>query len=169
MLRKSTMTALAAVAVLGLAVTNASAFPKGPGIGNKGPGMGNPGIVKPAGGIKIIPSNPKIPVKPIFVPHWPHHHPHWHVHYRPRIWYPPVVVGGPTYIASRPVERVAGPCTCLSKEYTPEGAVLFKDRCTNEMAMNPPAQQTGEAEPQQQTAQYQQQYVQPQPQGLQQK
>ena len=34
--------------------------------------------------------------------------------------------------------RVAGPCTCLSKEYTPEGAVLFKDRCTNEAAINPP-------------------------------
>ncbi len=31
------------------------------------------------------------------------------------------------------------PHTCLSKEYTPEGAVLFKDRCTTEMAMNPPA------------------------------
>jgi len=39
-----------------------------------------------------------------------------------------------------------GPCTCLSKEYTPEGVVVFKDRCTNEMAMNPPPappQQTG--------------------------
>jgi|KBSMisStandDraft_5_1062788.scaffolds.fasta_scaffold1025976_2 hypothetical protein len=171
MLRKSTMTALTALAVLGLAVSSASAKPGGPGFGPKGPGMGNPGIVKPAGGIKIIPSNPKIagkpnlPVKPIFVPHWPHKHPHWHVHYRPRIWYPPVVVGGPTYIASRPVASAPGPCTCLSKEYTPEGAVLFKDRCTNEMAMNPPAQQTGAAEPQQQTAQYQQQYVQPQPQA----
>jgi hypothetical protein len=173
MLRKSTMTALTALAVLGLAVTNASAFPKGPGIGNKGPGMGNPGIIKPAGGIKIIPSNPKIPHKPwpTFNPHpkWPH--PHWHVHYRPRIWYPPVVVGGPTYIASRPVASAPGPCTCLSKEYTPQGAVLFKDRCTNEMAMNPPElpQQTGAVEQQQQTAQYQQQYVQPQPQGMQQK
>ena len=55
-----------------------------------------------------------------------------------------------------------GPCTCLSKEYTPEGAVLFKDRCTNEMAMNPPAQapqQTGQLE-QPQAAQYQAQYVQ---------
>ena len=39
-----------------------------------------------------------------------------------------------------------GPCTCLSKEYTPDGRVLFKDRCTNEAAMNPPIitpQQTG--------------------------
>src|SRR5215216_4088537 len=115
MLRKLTMTALAAVAVLGLAATSASAKPGGPGIiGNKGPGMGNPGIIKPAGGIKIIPSNPimkpKLPVKPIFVPHWPHKHPHWHVHYRPRIWYPPVVVGGPTYIASRPIASAPGPC-----------------------------------------------------------
>jgi hypothetical protein len=30
-------------------------------------------------------------------------------------------------------------CTCLTKEYTPEGAVLFKDVCTNEAAINPPA------------------------------
>ena len=160
MLRKSTMTALTALAVLGLAMSNASAKPGGPGFGPKGPGMGNPGIIKPF----PKPIKPNLPVKPIFVPHWPHHQPHWHVHYRPRIWYPPVVVGGPTYIASRPIASVPGPCTCLSKEYTAEGAVLFKDRCTNEMAMNPPApQQTGAIEQQQLTAQYQQQYVQPQP------
>ena len=161
MLRQFTMTALAAVAVLGLAASNASAKPGGPGFGPKGPGMGNPGIIKPAGGIK-----PHLPVKPIFVPHWPQKHPHWHVRYRPRIWYPPVVVGGATYIASRPVVSAPGPCTCLSKEYTQEGVVVFKDRCTNEMAMNPPAQQqTGAVDMQQQTAQYQQQYVQPQPQA----
>jgi len=155
MLRKTTMTALAAVAVLGLAMNNASAKPGGPGFGPKGPGF-NPGIVKPIG---LKPVKPFIPIKPIFVPK---PKPNWVINvHRPRYWYPaPVVVGGPTYIASRPV---AGPCTCLSKEYTPEGAVLFKDRCTNEMAMNPPVQQTGAAEPQQQTAQYQQQYVQPQP------
>jgi hypothetical protein len=29
-------------------------------------------------------------------------------------------------------------CNCLAKEYTPQGAVVFKDVCTNEMAMNPP-------------------------------
>lgn len=165
MLRKSTMTALAAFAVLGLAVSNASAMPKGPGFGPKGPGMGNPGIIKPFP--KPI-GKPNLPVKPIFVPHWPQKHPHWHhVHYRP--WYTPVVVGGAAYVASRPVASAPGPCTCLSKEYTPEGAVLFKDRCTNETAMNPPEQQNSEAESQQQTAQYQQQYVQPRPQGLPQK
>ena len=49
--------------------------------------------------------------------------------------------------------RHPGPCTCLSKEYTQEGAVLFKDNCTNEMAMNPPAEApapTAEVAPQQQ-------------------
>ena len=42
----------------------------------------------------------------------------------------------------RPVVYGAAPivnrCTCLTKEYTPEGAVLFKDICTNEAAINPP-------------------------------
>ncbi len=161
MLRKSIMLALTAFAALGLAATSASAKPGGPGLGPKGPGF-NPGIVKPIG---LKPVKPFIPIKPIFVPK---PKPNWPIIVRPRpIWYPaPVVVGGPTYIASRPVVSTPGPCTCLSKEYTPEGAVLFKDRCTNEMAMNPPPapQQTGQVEMQQQTAQYQQQYVQPQPQ-----
>ena len=95
-----------------------------------------------------------------------HHHPRWYVGYRRPIWYgvSPVVYAG--YSAGYSARVVSpGPCTCLSKEYTPEGAVLFKDRCTNEAAMNPPAQapqQTGQLEPQQQP--YQQQYVQPQPQ-----
>ena len=93
--------------------------------------------------------------------HWGghgHFHQNWHVRYHRPIWYGV----RPVYVAARPMS-VAGPCTCLSKEYTPEGAVLFKDRCTNEAAMNPPAlQQTGEAEPPAQ--QFSQQYVQPQPQ-----
>jgi hypothetical protein len=37
------------------------------------------------------------------------------------------------------VVRVAtpGPCTCLTKGYTPEGMVVFKDLCTKEMASAP--------------------------------
>jgi hypothetical protein len=66
--------------------------------------------------------------------HW---HPRWrhrHVHYYPR----------PVIYAARPVVYGAAPvvttnrCTCLTKEYTQEGAVLFKDICTNEAAINPP-------------------------------
>ena len=70
--------------------------------------------------------------------HFRHHHHHWRWYgYRRNFWYAPAVTYA-DYSVARPA--VAGPCTCLSKEYTPEGAVLFKDRCTNEMAMNPPAQ-----------------------------
>ena len=74
------------------------------------------------------------------------------VRYRRPIWYAAPIVAAPvSYAVARPV---AGPCTCLSKQYTQEGAVVFKDNCTNEMAMNQPAsQQTGMAGPQ------------PQPQG----
>ena len=79
-----------------------------------------------------------------------HRHRHVHLHGRywrhRHIWYGPRVV-----YAARPVVYGAAPvittnrCTCLTKEYTPEGAVLFKDICTNEAAINPPPapQQTG--------------------------
>ena len=161
MFLKSTTLALAAVAALGLAISSASAMPGKPGIvGNKGPGMGNPGIVKPAGGIKIIPSNPivakpNLPVKPIFVPKWPHPKPGIIVKPLPVFVPRPVVVGGPTYVVSRPVVTAPAPGGCLTKEYTQEGAVLFKDRCTGEMAINPPLQQQGAVEVPQQSAQYQ--------------
>ena len=143
MFRKSTILALTAFAALGLAVSNASAKPQGNGVIGKVQAVGNPGIIKQAGGIKIIPSNPIKPKppgvnwplypKPAKPVHWPIK-PVYHPIYKPV----PVVVSQPVYVAARPVMATPGPCTCLSKEYTPEGAVLFKDRCTTEMAMNPP-------------------------------
>jgi len=60
---------------------------------------------------------------------YPHHH---HTHLYIKRYY------GHTYV--RPVRYavpVAGPCTCLTKDYTPEGQVVFKDLCTKEMAMAP--------------------------------
>jgi hypothetical protein len=80
--------------------------------------------------------------------HWGGGYHHFYRHYG---WHRPIIYARPVvYSAVRPVVSAPGPCTCLSKEYTPEGAVLFKDRCTNEMAMNPPPapQQTGSLEPQ---------------------
>jgi hypothetical protein len=143
MLRKSTMLALTAFAALGLAVSNASAKPVGPGNIGKVQGISSPGIIKQAGGIKIIPSNPIKPKppgvnwplypKPGKPVHWPIK-PVYHPIYKPV----PVVVSRPVYVAARPVSYTPGPCTCLSKEYTSQGAVVFKDRCTAEMAMNPP-------------------------------
>jgi hypothetical protein len=144
MLRKSTLLAVAASAALGLAMlapTAASAHGgHGGGGGHVGGGHSGGGHGGGWGG------------------HGGYHH--WHYGYRRPIWYARPVV----YSVARPVAVSSpGPCTCLSKEYTPEGAVLFKDRCTNEAAMNPPAQpapqQTGQLD-----QQYQQQYVQPQPQ-----
>jgi hypothetical protein len=136
MFRKSTILALTAFAALGLAISNASAQPGKPGPGNQMPGNGGPGIIKPISQIKpikIIPTNPIKPGKPGV--NWPlYPKPVYHPIYKPV----PVVVSQPVYVAARPVVATPGPCTCLSKEYTPEGAVLFKDRCTTEMAMNPP-------------------------------
>jgi hypothetical protein len=114
-------------------------MPQKPGLnGNKGPGMGNPGIIKP---IKIIPSNP-IVAKPkppgVNWPLYPKPKPGIIVKPLPVYVPQPVVVSRPVYVASRPVISRPGPCTCLTKEYTPQGAVVFKDRCTNEAAMNPP-------------------------------
>jgi hypothetical protein len=83
---------------------------------------------------------------------WPHHHHHFGWWHYPRpYWVAPVVATGAvaTYAATPTSSR----CTCLTKDYTPEGAVVFKDTCTNEMAMNPPE---GGPAPQQQS------YAQPQ-------
>jgi hypothetical protein len=128
MFKKSTLLALAGALTLGVAMlspvsADAKGFHGGGG-GFKGGGFHGGGF---KGGIAFKGHG-----------HHGHHHhrhrhPHWHVHYRRHFWVAPAV----TYAVARPA--VAGPCTCLSKEYTPEGAVLFKDRCTSEMAMNPPA------------------------------
>ena len=121
------------------------------------------------------PNHPMKPFKPIYVgkpqvpplhkppiigqPHFPHHPPHL---IPPPIIVPPPVLVGPPVIVPGPViapliaEPVVAPvvaptvapvaCTCLTKEYTPTGAVLFRDNCTNEAAISPP-QQTGMVEP----------------------
>jgi hypothetical protein len=53
----------------------------------------------------------------------------------------PVFVGGAATAYAYPVATYAAaprPNACLTKEYLPTGAVLFKDVCTNEYAANPP-------------------------------
>jgi len=137
MLRKSTLLAVAASAALGLAMLNPVTASAKPGHGG-GHGMHGGGGHKMHGGGHGF-------------RHVRHHRHHWHrthVRYHRPIWY-----AAPVVYAARPA--VAGPCTCLTKEYTPEGAVLFKDRCTNEAAINPPVQapqQTGMIEPQPQVS-----------------
>ena len=134
MFRKSTLIALATAASFGFVMASvgaASAKPNGPNGKIAAPKV-TPKPHFPKGPGKI--ATPK-PNKPHWHPHRPHH-PHvvvWrHRH--------PIVVGTrPVVVTAVPAVVPAGRCTCLTKEYTPEGAVVFKDTCTNEMAMNPPA------------------------------
>jgi hypothetical protein len=63
-----------------------------------------------------------------------HEHSHWryHVrHFHDRIYVRPVGYAVRTVLP--------GPCTCLTKNYTPEGVVVFQDLCTKEMASAPVA------------------------------
>ena len=162
MSRKSLTLALAAVVSFGalaLSASTASAFHGGGGggfhaasrggVATKALGSGGLHVTsKPfVTGIKIPPKvvGIKIPPKPPIITGIvikPHHHAHWPRWYwwRYTTWgrpylYAPVVAGGVATYATTPTTNR---CTCLTKEYTPQGQVLFKDVCTNEMAMNPP-------------------------------
>src|SRR5262249_23255904 len=83
--------------------------------------------------------NNQIGINNRLVRRWPHWRPHWTG--------PAAVAGGvaaaatypSTPAATYPSRPATNTCTCLTKQYTPQGAVVFQDVCTNEMAMNPPA------------------------------
>ncbi len=190
MSRKSVMLALAAAVSLGtfaLSATDASAF--GRSIGAIGAARVGSGM-RLAGPLHVNYSHPMhaspmlkkaqvFPMKPVLgiVIKPPHHHHYWWwwSHWRP-YWIGPTVVtgavaggavarGGVSYAATAPATNR---CNCLTKEYTQDGAVVFKDVCTNEMAMNPPANASPAAamapqEPQMPQQPIQQGYLQPQP------
>jgi hypothetical protein len=147
MFRKIALAALAASAVIGasmIAPTSASAF--GGFRGNAG-FHGNGGF---HGGPRINAGfRPNIiRPNPCRFGYGCHPYNPWYVHnHRRPIWYgaAPVIAAPVAYAATQ-----ASTCNCLTKQYTPEGAVLFKDLCTNEAALNAPAQQTGMIQPQQQ-------------------
>jgi hypothetical protein len=79
---------------------------------------------------------------PIRIAHLHHHHHHWV--FRGGRW---IVLDGDD-IAEVPVlapAAVPGPCTCLTKTYTPEGLVVFADICTKESASAPAEGDTADA------------------------
>jgi hypothetical protein len=157
MLNRKALFSLFAVAAIAVAaavtVNSASAQPKGPGAfkgnvgkgggggawpGGKGPGgfKGNPpkggggggGWKGPKGGGPKW-GGPKWGGPKFAKPYWCWKYP-WRC--RGRIH----VVRYPVITAARPVS-----CTCLTKTYLPNGAVMFKDVCTQEVAINPPVNQ----------------------------
>jgi hypothetical protein len=115
---------------------NVKAFTGGLHVNNKPQVMGVK-LMPQVQGIKINP-NPKVTgilINPKFN-HWPRHW-WWRYSFRHPYWVAPVIATGgvAAYAATTPTTNR---CTCLTKEYIPQGAVVFKDVCTNEMAMNPP-------------------------------
>jgi hypothetical protein len=77
----------------------------------------------------------RVRTTPIVIGHLHHHH-HHHWVFRGGRW---IVLDGED-IAEAPVlapAAVPGPCTCLTKTYTPEGLVVFADVCTKESASAP--------------------------------
>jgi hypothetical protein len=67
---------------------------------------------------------------------------HWHPHQLPYFVAPVVTtefVAQPVQtIVSAPVQRTADTCSCLTKDYLPDGSVMFKDLCTKEAAVASP-------------------------------
>ena len=61
-----------------------------------------------------------------------------HFHYRHLVrWHKHIWVRPVGYVVRDTATVQPGPCTCLTKNYTPEGMVVFQDLCTKEMASAP--------------------------------
>jgi len=68
----------------------------------------------------------------------PNGHPNGHPHYRYWVrWHKHIWVRPVGYVVRDTAVVQPGPCTCLTKNYTPEGMVVFQDLCTKEMASAP--------------------------------
>ena len=146
--------ALAAVATLGTATlisTTDSADARGFSGGFSRGGGGGGGIARLGGGRVHLGGRVHIGGRvhlghririghhrPHFRPNWCHR---WHHHCRIHVRWPrPVIYGAPvvaTSYAVAPVAAAAPRCTCLTKEYTQDGLVVFQDVCTKEVASAP--------------------------------
>ena len=109
---------LAAVATLASTVIVSAAANAAPH-GHRGPGAGN-------GHMSVRPPIHRLPPRIVRFPHY-----HDHVRFG-RIYERGYV--RPVGFSAPVAESL---CSCLTKTYTPEGAVVFKDLCTKEMASAP--------------------------------
>jgi len=99
-------------------------------VGHRTVGISRVGRVGRIGRINV----PRHPFHPIWIGHL--HHPHMHWIMRAGRW---VEVDDVAAVDVTPVTPAVapGPCTCLTKTYTPTGLVVFADICTKESASAP--------------------------------
>jgi hypothetical protein len=157
---RTTALALAAIASIGAASfisSSAEARGFGGGFGRGGGGgmhigMRVGGGGRHIGGIRRIGGGPRFVGGhrgPRFVggPRIPRHrnwchithrcHPHFVRWHRPWIYGTGVVAATTYAVAPTTVAAAPRPCTCLTKEYTPDNLVVFTDVCTKEVASAP--------------------------------
>jgi hypothetical protein len=149
---RTTALALAAIASIGAASFLSSSSAEARGFGGGGFARGGGGGVHigvRVGGPRFS-GGPRFVGRingPRFVGHRPHFHPNWcRFSYRcgPHIvrWHRPWIYGvgavaATTYAVTPAVASTPRPCTCLTKEYTPDNLVVFQDVCTKEVASAP--------------------------------
>ena len=150
---RTTALALAAIASIGAAsfLSSSSAEARGFGGGmhrGGGGGVHVGGGMRGhiGGGIRRIGGGPRFVVNRghRHVGHRPHFRPNWcRLTHRcgPHIvrWHKPWIYGAvaTTYAVAPAVAVAPRPCTCLTKEYTPDNLVVFTDVCTKEVASAP--------------------------------
>jgi hypothetical protein len=144
---RTTALALAAIASLGaasLVMTTSSADARGFG-GGFSRGGGGHSAMRMGGGGRHMGGMGRIGVRHVGFRHIGHRHPNWcrysgrcHIHVR---WHRPWIYGtglvATSYAVAPAVAAAPRPCTCLTKEYTPDNLVVFKDVCTKEVASAP--------------------------------
>jgi hypothetical protein len=163
--------AAATIAVAGLASSSSSyarGFVGGHAFGGGGHAFGGGGRsfgrVGPVGHLRVggpigrghigppigrinVPGRPGRPGHPIIIGFHPHH---WHWVFRGGRWIDvddvavDTVDVAPVVSTPAPVS-VPGPCSCLTKTYTPTGLVVFADTCTKESASAPATDDTADA------------------------
>ncbi len=125
----------ATIAAAGLASSAADAR----GFGGSGGGFGRSasigrvggGHFSAKGGRTLTPIlNPGRPGRPGFPGHGHLAHHHHHRIFRGGRW---IIIDDVVDVAPV-VDPAPGPCTCLTKNYTPDGLVVFADLCTKESA-----------------------------------
>ena len=142
---RHTMLALAAIASLGLATlvtTTSSADAMRGGGGGFSRGGGSHVAMRHVGGGRQMGGMRRIGIRQVGIRQVGHRHPNWcrihgrcHVHVR---WHRPWIYGTGLVATSYAVAPITPrPCTCLTKEYTPDNLVVFKDVCTKEVASAP--------------------------------